>query len=1137
MAITKVTNSLVATNAIQGTLIADNAITSVHIAQNQVTSVQIPDGSIDSTQLANASVVAGKIAAGAIDQSSDFADGVVITAKIADANITTAKIANNAITSALIPDGSITDTQLGSGAFTMGTITTTGAIRGPASFTIDPAAVGDNTGTVVIAGNLQVDGTSTTINSTQLAVADLNITVASGAASASAANNAGLTIAGAGASILYLSSGDEFRFNKPLYATHSYKTGTGATFVGQLTNSSGKLRLQSDSNRDIEIGDTNNADIIYVDTSTQRVGIGTATPSKPLHVQFSGDHGIRIESEDSHASLYVDSHTGYGQYIRFTEQNSDKYWINSTGGNLVFRPAATGTAANKITFNASGNVGIGTASPNGKLQFANDTNTRKIVLYQGANNDYQFYGFGIESQTLVYSTFESTDDHVFFSGASSSSRNELMRIKGNGNVGIGTNAPDTLLHVNGQAKFENNIILNENTPAIVIPNGDLRLFTGGSEKMRLDSNGKVGIGLASPDAKLDVNGRLRAREGLNLGQDTFEGTSSTFSFANGVANQNVDVVLPNASLWGYLEVEITGFYSNQNSPGKLTKRYALALNVGGTSFSTETRISDAIGPIVDNVHLGPIRWDAGTSTYRIRIAHIVSTGNPFTLKLKAFTTGGRALNLDGVTISSVYTQSTSGLTFHEPHYKTLGIGTESPSSFSGDGNNLVITSSNNGGDNGLSIISGTSNSGSIYFGDTQETGSASRRGQLVYNHSNDSMRVFTSAAERVRITAEGYMQMGTAKGNSSYSAMFNIVDNAGTNSLIKLRNGTGNKAIQFYGDNNVEYGFIGLDTHSGAANLLLGSADNRAIRMQSGGMQIELTDGASGTGSVDTGSLSISNTDLDADTTYNIRQGRYLTSNGSGWGSGIDGKNPALVIHNDTTTSNDRSQPGIMLHNESSQNDVYGPFIGWGSKSASGSYNTGYAWIMGCPTSTGPDSNWKAGQLELYTQGSAYVATKPGIRITSAGLVQKPRQYDANGFFWLRGTSNPSGVSGLQPVVFTTRQQAGSGNTSITTGRYTTPVEGIYHFSTNVRIDGASSASTYFRIGFYTGTSANTGQTSYGQGHSIYGPGSYSTNYFSMQSSWSVYLQENVEVGVAVEMNSGTYTIHQESQFSGHLVG
>ena len=70
-----------------------------------------------------------------------------------------------------------------------------------------------------------------------------------------------------------------------------------------------------------------------------------------------------------------------------------------------------------------------------------------------------------------------------------------------GNVGIGTNAPDTLLHVNGQAKFENNITLNENTPALVIPNGDFRIFTGGAEKVRIDANGKVGIGTNAPPAE------------------------------------------------------------------------------------------------------------------------------------------------------------------------------------------------------------------------------------------------------------------------------------------------------------------------------------------------------------------------------------------------------------------------------------------------------------------------------------------------------------------------------------------------------------------------------------------------------------------------------------------------------------
>ena len=50
--------------------------------------------------------------------------------------------------------------------------TLTGYLRGPASFVIDPATHGDDTGTVVIAGNLQVDGTTTTVNSTTVTIDD-----------------------------------------------------------------------------------------------------------------------------------------------------------------------------------------------------------------------------------------------------------------------------------------------------------------------------------------------------------------------------------------------------------------------------------------------------------------------------------------------------------------------------------------------------------------------------------------------------------------------------------------------------------------------------------------------------------------------------------------------------------------------------------------------------------------------------------------------------------------------------------------------------------------------------------------------------------------------------------------------------
>ena len=69
-------------------------------------------------------------------------------------------------------------------------ITLTGELRGPSTFIIDPAGIGDNTGLLQVKGNLQVDGITTTINSTTLDVDDLNITVAKGAGSAAAANGA-----------------------------------------------------------------------------------------------------------------------------------------------------------------------------------------------------------------------------------------------------------------------------------------------------------------------------------------------------------------------------------------------------------------------------------------------------------------------------------------------------------------------------------------------------------------------------------------------------------------------------------------------------------------------------------------------------------------------------------------------------------------------------------------------------------------------------------------------------------------------------------------------------------------------------------------------------------------------------------
>ena len=134
---------------------------------------------------------------------------------------------------------------------TFGNITTTGYIAGPAVLTIDPAGVGDNTGKVVIAGDLQIDGTTTTINSTTVSVDDLNLTLASGAANASAANGAGITIDGASATFTYVSASDRWTMNKDL------ATDLVGNVTGNVSGSAGTVT--SLSNR--SVGDLGDVDI------------------------------------------------------------------------------------------------------------------------------------------------------------------------------------------------------------------------------------------------------------------------------------------------------------------------------------------------------------------------------------------------------------------------------------------------------------------------------------------------------------------------------------------------------------------------------------------------------------------------------------------------------------------------------------------------------------------------------------------------------------------------------------------------------------------------------------------------------------------------------------------------------------
>lgn len=77
-------------------------------------------------------------------------------------------------------------------------------------------------GNATITGNLTVQGTTTTVNSTAVAIADVNITLAKDAANAAAAEGAGLTVAGAGATFTYTSANDRWNLNKALVVSTVY---------------------------------------------------------------------------------------------------------------------------------------------------------------------------------------------------------------------------------------------------------------------------------------------------------------------------------------------------------------------------------------------------------------------------------------------------------------------------------------------------------------------------------------------------------------------------------------------------------------------------------------------------------------------------------------------------------------------------------------------------------------------------------------------------------------------------------------------------------------------------------------------------------------------------------------------------
>ena len=224
--------------------------------------------------------------------------------------------------------------------------------------------------------------------------------------------------------------------------------------------------------------------------------------------------------------------------------------------------------SDRMVINSSGNVGIGTTSPNTKLHIADLSSSSTTFRISAQSNDENFAFIRHTDNTANTSRLDFGTTYGY------SSEVTAMSIF-NGNVGIGTTSPRTKLDINGplaviggtftsgtsgaDSSSSSGIVLRRGKKIFSgVPNGsnedfylrtliehnssghieigqlgtsligDIILNTGssgnlifktiGSESMRINSSGNVGIGTTSPDTKLHIEGNLLV-DAYNVGED------------------------------------------------------------------------------------------------------------------------------------------------------------------------------------------------------------------------------------------------------------------------------------------------------------------------------------------------------------------------------------------------------------------------------------------------------------------------------------------------------------------------------------------------------------------------------------------------------------------------------------------
>ena len=590
-------------------------------------------------------------------------------------------------------------------------------------------------GDLIITGDLQVDGTTTTVNSTVVDIADKNITLGVGAATNAQNDGAGISILLPDASpdefatILYTNSSDSWSFNKTVDITGNvsadevisasiisssstnprlrlFETDT-TDLNSQLQSQGGQFLIKTipdnaatsfirfmidHATGDINLGyeDTGASPKLFWDASAESLGIGTDSPSDLMTIQspaLGGGNGITIKRDDNGTDQRVGGisfgNTVDSDLAQITAQTSTG---NNGDGNLLFHTQPNGgVSTERMRITSAGAL---------QLSDVNSPNDINTAIF--SNSDVlELEAFGTNG-AIAFSTGSGVD--------------ERLRITSTGNVGIGTDNPDSNLHIKSTADVKLTLETDEDSNCWINfsgatseasigyePSTNMLRFANAADgvtsnvRMSIDVDGKVGIGNTAPTSN------------LTIGSAQSDGLEFTFDSTNTYRNRIVNYW--NSSNDTRMDFEI-GPTGNVAPTAIMSVGYGGNVGIGTTTPTTLLDISHQITTDGVEYPLLIAGKDVGNA-----VNQLTSSGIGLQFKLAGNNSAGDSLT--GASIAAMRenvsdADSSTGLAFlvsqndttldeavRIDHDGNVGIGTDSPGEklvVKGDGARMTVES-------------------------------------------------------------------------------------------------------------------------------------------------------------------------------------------------------------------------------------------------------------------------------------------------------------------------------------------------------------------------------------------------------------------------------------------------------------